>query len=149
MSDPKRQELTSIILPVLNGEKYIRRCLEAVLAQTNRDFELTVVDDGSTDDTLKIIESFKIDWKLKNENCKFQLVKNEVALGPWPNFEKQLRACDNKYCLLLCSDVVIDPDFIKNAVVAMEQDEKIGCLQAKIYQYQLEKLSVTSYKLQT
>ena len=128
----------SIILPVLNGEKYIRHCLEAVLTQTEKNFELVIVDDGSTDNTLKIIESLEIVSKLEIVNCKFNLIKNEVALGPWGNFEKQVRLSESKYCLLLCADVIIDKDFIKNALAIMEADETIGCLQAKIFQYNLK-----------
>ena len=48
----------SVIMPVFNEERYIRKAIESVLEQSLSDFELIVVDDGSTDDTLKIIESF-------------------------------------------------------------------------------------------
>ena len=129
--------LISIIFPVLNGEKYIRHCLEAVLAQTDKSFELTIVDDGSTDSTLTVISNFQITSSKQFPNLKLQITKNIQPLGPWGNFEKQIRVNESKYCLLLCVDVIIDKDFIKNALAIMEADERIGCLQAKIYQYEL------------
>ena len=48
----------SVILPVFNGEKYIRKAIESVLNQSLADFELIIVDDGSTDSTPDIIRGF-------------------------------------------------------------------------------------------
>jgi glycosyltransferase involved in cell wall biosynthesis len=49
----------SVIVPVYNHEKYIAECVESVLNQTYRDFEVVVVDDGSTDRTSEILKRFK------------------------------------------------------------------------------------------
>lgn len=48
----------SIILPVYNGEKHSRKCLDSVLAQTYSDFELIIWDDVSWDDSCKILRSY-------------------------------------------------------------------------------------------
>ena len=48
----------SIIVAAYNAEKYIRRCLDSLLAQTMNDFELIVVDDGSTDTTADIVDAY-------------------------------------------------------------------------------------------
>ena len=48
----------SVIIPVYNAEKYLRGCLESILNQTFADFEVIVVDDCSTDNSLAIAESF-------------------------------------------------------------------------------------------
>lgn len=48
----------SVVMPVWNGERYLAAAVESILAQTFRDFELIVVDDGSTDATLKILKSY-------------------------------------------------------------------------------------------
>ena len=45
----------SIIIPVYNSEKYIRRCLNSILNQTFQDFEIILIDDNSKDNSLKII----------------------------------------------------------------------------------------------
>lgn len=50
--------LISIIIPVYNTEKYLRRCLDSIIAQTYKDFECILVDDGSTDNSGKICEEY-------------------------------------------------------------------------------------------
>jgi len=50
--------LVSVILPVYNGKAYIRGAIQSILCQTFKDFELIVIDDGSTDDSAAIIDSF-------------------------------------------------------------------------------------------
>jgi len=53
----------SIIIPVYNVEKYIRRTLESVFSQTEKDFEVIVVDDASTDKSMDIVKSFPVNIK--------------------------------------------------------------------------------------
>ncbi|NPC93237.1 glycosyltransferase family 2 protein [Bacillus sp. WMMC1349] len=50
--------IVSIIIPVYNGEKYLRNCLNSVVRQTLSSIEVLVVDDGSTDSTHNIIRNF-------------------------------------------------------------------------------------------
>lgn len=56
----------SIIIPLYNKEAYVRKALESVVAQTYRDFELIIVDDGSTDNSMEVVRGLKIeDRRLK------------------------------------------------------------------------------------
>jgi glycosyltransferase involved in cell wall biosynthesis len=48
----------SVLMPVYNGEKYVKQAIDSVLSQTYSDFELIVVDDGSTDNSAEIIKTF-------------------------------------------------------------------------------------------
>ena len=53
--------MISVIVPVYNVEKYIRRCIESILIQEYRNFELILVDDGSTDSSGDICEEYAKD----------------------------------------------------------------------------------------
>lgn len=48
----------SVIVPVYNGEKYITRCLESICQQKFEDFEIILINDGSTDKTDEVIRAF-------------------------------------------------------------------------------------------
>jgi len=50
--------LVSVLMSVYNGEKYLREAIDSILGQTFRNFEFIIIDDGSTDATLKIIQSY-------------------------------------------------------------------------------------------
>ncbi len=59
-------ELVSVIIPVYNGEKTIRRCVDSVLHQTWNNFEIIIVNDGSTDETAEILQNeYSIDKRIK------------------------------------------------------------------------------------
>lgn len=56
--------MISVIVPVYNAGKYLRRCIDSILAQTYTDFELLLIDDGSTDDSPDICDEYvnKCKW---------------------------------------------------------------------------------------
>ena len=53
----------SIIIPVYNAEKYLKCCLDSILNQSYKNLEIIIINDGSTDNSLKVIEEYK-----KNDN---------------------------------------------------------------------------------
>ena len=73
--------MISIILNVYNGEKYIKRCVESVLAQTYQNFELLIIDDGSTDSTAKIIDSYPPTVNVKVFHTEFY--SEILGIGTW------------------------------------------------------------------
>ena len=49
----------SVIVPIYNSEKYIKKCLDSIINQTFKEFDIVLVNDGSTDNSLSIIENYK------------------------------------------------------------------------------------------
>ena len=52
------QPFISVIIPVYNIERYIGKCLDSIIGQTLKEIEIIVVDDGSTDDSSRIIDRY-------------------------------------------------------------------------------------------
>ena len=119
----------SIHLIVYNGEKYLRRCLLAVKGQTYENIKFRVFNNASTDSTIDILREV---WP-KSELINFD--KNYILGG---GFNRSLYFSDSPYVIGLSVDVAMTPDFVKNAVIAMESHKKIGVLQAKILRWDSE-----------
>lgn len=96
----------SVILPVFNGEKYIRKAIESVLNQTFTNFELIIVNDGSTDDSLNIINEFR------DNRIKFI---NQVNQGPGASRNKALKIASGVYIMFLDSDDFFTSDALEVA----------------------------------
>ncbi len=117
--------LVSISLVVKDGERYIQQCLQSVKAQTYARTEVIVFDNRSSDGTREIV---------KREFPEFRLIENKKNIGVGPGWNRCLALTKGKYMLGLCVDVVLDRDFVRNAVAAMEAHPDVGALQAKVYQ---------------
>ena len=96
----------SVILPVYNSEKYIRKAIDSVLGQTFTDFELIIVNDGSTDDTPEIISSFD-DERIK--------IINQSNQGPGAARNNALKTVRSDYVMFLDSDDWYHPQALEIA----------------------------------
>ena len=99
------QPLISIITPALNLEKYIERCIKSVISQTYQNFELLIVDNGSTDNTTNIVNTYsKIDNRIKLLNCP------EKGVSKARNYA--LREIAGDYVCFVDGDDAIAPDYL-------------------------------------
>lgn len=86
----------SVIVPVYNVEKYLSQCVKSILAQSFPDFELLLVNDASTDNSLKIAQEYRFDQRVK------VLDKPHGGLGDTRNYG--VRRATGKYLLFIDSD---------------------------------------------
>lgn len=93
----------SILVPVYNVEKYLKPCLDSILAQTFTDFEVICMDDGSTDRSGKILD----EYALRDERIRVVHKKNS-GYGSTMNMAMQL--ADGKYIGIVESDDTIEED---------------------------------------
>lgn len=96
----------SVIVPVYNTEKYLKQCIESVLSQERIVFELIIVDDGSTDNSIAIIKSYASDPMVKTYYIK--------GKGPAEPRNVGLRHATGEYIYFLDSDDYILPDSLHN-----------------------------------
>lgn len=113
--------LISVIIPVLNGERYIERCINSVLNQTYNNIEVIVVDNGSSDNTLNIIKKMAT----KEPKIKyFSLKKHGVSIAR--NFG--IKNSQGDYIMFLDCDDTLDKDTINNMLqVAKNNYEIVKC----------------------
>ena len=119
----------SIIVPVYNVEKYLRKCIDSILNQTFRDFELILVDDGSTDSSGKICDEYSLkDSRIKvihKENGGQSSARNmglDVAQGEYIGFvdsddwiEKDMYEILYRNCKMKDGDIgIIGINFVYN-----------------------------------
>lgn len=114
------QPLVSVLTTAFNREKYIGGTIESVLASTYKNFELIIVDDCSTDDTIKIAR------KNEAKDDRIKVFVNEKNLGDYPNRNKAASYAMGKYIKYLDSDDIIYPHGLEVMVNSMEQFPEAG-----------------------
>ena len=93
----------SIVIPVYNVENYIERCIKSVLAQTFRNFELLIIDDGSTDHSLNIIK------RLQNEGKIRLFTQENRGTGAARNLG--IKKANGDYCVFVDGDDYVHKDY--------------------------------------
>lgn len=98
----------SIIIPIYNIEKYIKDCLESVVAQTLEEIEIICVDDGSTDESLKIIK------KYSNKDERIKIINSTKNMGVSRARNIGLEASTGQYIFYIDGDDWIEINLIEN-----------------------------------
>ena len=100
----------SIIIPVYNCALYIKACLDSIMAQSFSDFEVIVVDDHGTDNSIDFIHKYVAE---KNAAHKLRFLQTEVNSGPGMARNVGIKAAQGEYVAFVDSDDTIDVDFCK------------------------------------
>ncbi len=104
-----------ILLATYNGEKYLEEQLDSILNQTYENFRLLISDDGSKDNTRKILEKYS-----KKDN-RIILFFQEKNLGVIKNFEFLLRKVENKYYMFSDQDDIWKKNKIEKSIIKLEE----------------------------
>ncbi len=107
------QKLVSVAMTTYNGELFLEEQIESILAQSYKNLELIIVDDCSTDNTIKILYQYK---QFKN----IKIFQNEERLGVIKNFEKAISLCNADLIALCDQDDIWYEDKIAKLVEAIE-----------------------------
>ena len=106
----------SIHIPVYNSEKTIERCVNSILRQSYKDFDLYIYNDCSTDNTLKILNEM-------NYEKKFKIISNPSNLGHCGNFNNILNKVDTEYFAIFHGDDEYNQDIVKEEFSFLKRED--------------------------
>ena len=120
-----KQPLVSVIMPVYNTAGYLERSIYSILNQTYSNLEFIIIDDGSTDGSLKLIE--QIDDK------RIKIIQNRHNVGNYVCRNQGMRVANGKYIAVMDSDDIAMPHRLEAQVQKMESDEKVIAVGTQFY----------------
>lgn len=117
----------SVLIVTLNGRGWIAACLDSVVAQTHADVEILALDNGSTDGTA----AFLVDAAARH--AALSVVLESTNLGFAGGHNRLIEGASGDLVCLLNQDVLLDEQFISEAVAAFARSPTIGAVQARVY----------------
>lgn len=108
----------SVIIPVYNGKKFVKNCINNLMNQTYKDMEILIVDDGSTDETLTLCEGAKQKYSLSNLHIVSQ---NNSGVSAARN--KGIDKAKGKYLFFFDVDDFEEPELIQACIKQMENNK--------------------------
>lgn len=128
MNKPK----VSICIPAYNSGGLIYRALESLQHQTHKNIEVIISDDGSTDETARIVQSYLS----KDKRIKF--FRNNKTLGVIPNYMKALEFASGEFIQFLGQDDWLGRNYLETALRCFEENNSIGAVFTKTVGFTLE-----------
>src|SRR5215467_8228074 len=116
--------LVSVVTPVYNGAKYLAECVESVLGQTYENFEYIILNNNSTDETLRIAEEYAA------ADQRVRVQSNDTLLPIIANHNRafSLISPSSKYCKVVSADDWILPHCLEQMAALAEQHPTIGVI---------------------
>lgn len=137
MSEPP---LVTVGLPAYNSERFIRRSIDSLLAQTFADFVLIISDNASTDGTPHICQ------KYVESDRRVRYFRNPTNIGNPRNFNRVFELTTTKYLKWSTTDDYWEPTFLERALEVMERDSTIALCYPKTYLVDAEAQTRTPYE---
>ena len=110
----------SVVMPVYNGERYLKEAIESILNQTFRDFEFIIINDASTDKSEEIIKTFT--------DTRIIYIKNDKNLGQAESLNKGIRNARGLYVARMDQDDISLPERISVQSAYMEANREVAIL---------------------
>lgn len=131
------EEKISIIVPIYNVEKYLRKCIDTIVNQTYKNLEIILVNDGSTDNSYKICEEYA---------CKDKRIKtiNKENGGLSDARNAGLKIATGEYVSFIDSDDYIELDMIYNLYQGIIKNYADICCCGKVLEYEKNNVSVNN-----
>jgi len=115
-SPKEKNPQISVIIPIYNCEKYIKECLSSLIKQTFKNFEIICVNDGSNDDTLKILKKFEA-------NDERIIIFNQNNSGPGLARNVGMKKSKGKYLMFLDSDDIFKKTMLEELYIKIKEND--------------------------
>ena len=103
----------SVIVPVFNAEKYLKMCLNSLVSQTLKNIEIICIDDGSTDNSLAILDKFK------SKDNRIKIIKQK-NYGVSMARNNGISEAQGEYIGFVDADDWVDKDFFENYIMPLK-----------------------------
>jgi len=110
--------MISVVMPVYNGEKYLKEAIDSILTQTYTDFEFIILNDGSTDKTEEIILSY--------DDPRIVYVKNEENIQIVRTLNKGIELAKGKYVARMDADDISLPQRLEKQLLFLDAHREVG-----------------------
>ena len=125
MKEKNTKALISIIIPVYNAEKYISNTIKSLFSQTYKNFEVIIIDDGSSDNSMQIV-----DKEMKQKNIPYTIIRQaNQGVGKARNVGYE--NANGEWILFLDADDTINPFSIEIYTKIIEKEEKVDIIFSK------------------
>jgi len=111
----------SICVPTYNGKTYIRQCLDSILAQTFENFEVLIVDDQSSDETVSVAQEYA------ERDRRIRLVQNEHNLGLVGNWNRCIELAQGEWIKFVFQDDLIAPECLERMLAYKDSGKPVIC----------------------
>lgn len=118
----------TVLMSVYNGEQFLREAMDSILRQTFSDFEFLIINDGSTDNSTQILQSY--------HDPRIHLVNSQTNLGLIASLNKGLRLAQGRYIARMDCDDISLPQRLERQVEFMNAHEDIGMCGAWFKKFQ-------------
>ncbi len=126
--------MISIVLLNWNGKGFLADCLHSIRAQTCTDYDLLIIDDQSTDDSVAF---------LQHEFPEYRLIRNTHKLGYGGGANMGIRQTEGEYVLLMNPDVILKPNFIEDLLKYIIPQPRVGIATGKLLRFDGSTLDTT------
>lgn len=123
------KKLISVVIINWNGEKYLERCIESILNQSYTNIETILIDNGSTDNSVKVVKTRFGD--------KVNIIENE-NLGYAGGANKGIITSNGQYVLIANPDVIFDELYIELCLETMNKQNKTAAVMGKLLKYDFD-----------
>lgn len=111
------EKTISVIMPVYNGETYLREALDSILGQTYTNFEFIIIDDASDDGTAAVLDTYKDERIVR--------LRNDRNIGNYPSRNKGMFCAKGKYVCVMDADDMACPDRFQKQLDYLESHPRL------------------------